>query len=981
MICPACRQDNPPDVAFCGHCGRTLPESGRQARGTETFQAAGILRELATGSRFAGRYQVIEELGKGGMGRVYKAFDEKIREKVALKLLKPEISADEAAIERFSNELRFARRIAHRHVCRMFDLGEAEGSHFITMEYVSGEDLRSILRMSGPMSAGKTAYIARQICEGLAEAHRLGVVHRDLKPQNIMIDREGNARIMDFGIARSLKVKGLTGAGVVIGTPEYMSPEQVEGGEADNRSDIYSLGIILYEMTTGRAPFEGETFLSIALKQKTEAPKEPRAWNPHVPDDLNRLILRCLEKDKSKRYQKVEDILADLDRIEKGVPATEKVLPAKKTTTSREFTVKITPRKLVLPAVGLAALAAVAILLLIFLPGRKAVAPAGGKPNVAVMYFENNTGDPGLDHWRKALPELLVTDLSQSKYVKVLSGDRMFEILSELDQAEERTYSAKTLREVAERAGANHILMGGLTKAGDSFRLDYRLKSYGTGETVGSGSVVGQGLDSFYAMVDTLTGKVKEDLKLTTAEIADDVDVVLGKITTSSPEAFALYVEGREYHNKRDFAKSIELMNQAVALDPDFAMAYRSLAMSYSNIFLRAEKKRCLEKAMSLRDRVSQKERLLLEGEYYQESERTIPQAIRAYREVLKTYPDDAFVHNKLAYLYSDYDLFERCIEHSLCSIRSGNRTYYPYSYAATAYQALGQREKAKEVIESYFRDIGESAPLRADLSDYFLYSGKYPEALAEIDRAMALSPDPAQLAFSRGVLFVCQGDLSQAAAAFQRLLEFKDPSAPMYSLYGMAQIAILQGKYREATSLTERGIAAMERIKEEQFACIFRQVAAYALWRSGRLSEALAISRRILDAGRAMDDLYWQRTALLLQGMILCQMNSLAEAAKVAADLTSLCRDSLNPQDKNRADHLVGMIALQKGDHAEAIDRFKQACGRLPHEHAWSADRHAFYIGSLARAYEQAGTIEDARREHEKITALTSGRFRYGDI
>jgi serine/threonine protein kinase len=233
---------------------------------TETLRAP--IRELTTGSIFAGRYQVIEELGKGGMGKVYKVFDTKIKEKIALKLIKPDIASDRETIERFSNELRLARKVRHKNVCQMFDLGETEGAYFITMEYVSGEDLKNMIRMSKGMSVGAAVDIAKQVCEGLAEAHRLGVVHRDLKPGNIMIDREGDVRIMDFGVARTLKEKGVTDAGVIIGTPEYMSPEQVEGEEIDQQADLYSLGIVLYEMVTGRRPFEGGTALSVALKQK-----------------------------------------------------------------------------------------------------------------------------------------------------------------------------------------------------------------------------------------------------------------------------------------------------------------------------------------------------------------------------------------------------------------------------------------------------------------------------------------------------------------------------------------------------------------------------------------------------------------------------------------------------------------------------------------------------------------------------------------
>ena len=626
-------------------------------------------------------------------------------------------------------------------------------------------------------------------------------------------------------------------------------------------------------------------------------------------------------------------------------------------------------------------LAAAAVIGLRLLSHKKTVAAATGKPSLAIMYFENNTGDPGLDHWRKALPELLVTDLSQSKYVKVLSGDQMYDILGQLNQVETRTYSAKTLKDVAARGEVNHILLGGLTKAGDSFRLDYRLKSFGGGETIGSGSVAGQGLASFYAMVDSLTRKVKEDLKLSRSEIAGDLDAELGKITTASPEAFALYVEGREYHNKNDFAKSIELMKKAVAIDPEFAMAYRSMAMAYGNSHLSAEKDRFLEKAMSLRDHVSQKERLLLEGDYYSNYEKTYPQAIEAYEQLLNIYPNDSFAHTKLAYLYNSVELLDKVIEHGQAAIRNGDRTYYPTSYMASAYEALGQPDKAKEVIDSYFREVGDSAPLRVDMSDYFIFQGKFPEALAEIDRALALSPNASIIAFARATLFLYQGDTPRAALEYRRLLELKDPVAPMYHLYGMAQLDFLKGRFAEAKSLADRGIAAMEKIKEEDLGNVFRHIAAYALWRSGRLAEALNILKRCQDPALATSNLFRQRTALLYQGLVLCDKNSLEEARNVAKDLSALCRTSMDPQDRLMADHLLGAIELQKGNSASAIEHLKQACNRLFHEFSNLSDMHALYFEKLAEAEERAGSLDDARQEYEKITALTAGRYRFGDI
>jgi tetratricopeptide (TPR) repeat protein len=325
MKCPKCQTENPSGSGFCNSCGMQLiPSQDIPYTKTETVMTP--KKSLTIGSTFAGRYQIIEELGKGGMGSVYKVLDKELGEKVALKLLKPEIASDDQVIERFRNELKFARKITHKYVCRMFHLGKYKDTPFITMEYVSGEDLKSTLRRVGQLGAGKAVYIAKQVLEGLNEAHKLGVVHRDLKPQNIMIDKKGHAHIMDFGIARSLKTKGVTTAGMMIGTPDYMSPEQVDGLEVDPRSDIYAMGVILYEMLIGDVPFEGNTPISIAMKHKTEIPREPKEFNSQIPDELNQLVMKCLEKKREKRYQNTAEVLNKLTGIEKEIPTKEMIL-------------------------------------------------------------------------------------------------------------------------------------------------------------------------------------------------------------------------------------------------------------------------------------------------------------------------------------------------------------------------------------------------------------------------------------------------------------------------------------------------------------------------------------------------------------------------------------------------------------------------------------------------------------------------------
>lgn len=351
-------------------------EAGRTVR-EATF-------EIARGDLFAERYEIIETLGQGGMGKVFKTYDRKVGEVVALKLIRPEISINDKAIERFRNELKFARRIAHRNVCRMHDMGEDGFFRYITMEYVSGEDLKRFIRRAGTLSSGKAIHIAKQVAEGLAEAHRLGVVHRDLKPQNIMIDQDGNARIMDFGIARFSDAEGMTGSGVMIGTPEYMSPEQAELKEVDARADIYSLGVVLYEMTSGRVPFEGETPLSLAMKHKTEKPRDVRELNPLIPPGLAAVIAKCMAKSRDDRFQTAEELIAELDRLEQGLGTGERVVTDKGRGSTKEMTVTLKPRKFVVPAVALAALALVAFVVFKILPGKGGPAsPAQPVPTTA----------------------------------------------------------------------------------------------------------------------------------------------------------------------------------------------------------------------------------------------------------------------------------------------------------------------------------------------------------------------------------------------------------------------------------------------------------------------------------------------------------------------------------------------------------------------------------------------------------------------
>lgn len=385
MNCPKCNYENLDDSSFCSKCGAQLTSSEKVGTSKEETLLTSIL-ELSIGSTFAGRYQIIEELGIGGMGKVYKVFDKEIGERVVLKLLKPEIAAEEKVIERFRNEVKLARKITHKNVCRMHDFNKEQNIPYITMEYISGEDLKSTIKRIGALNAAKAIFIAKQICEGLAEAHRLAVIHRDLKPQNIMIDNQGNSHIMDFGIARSPMTEGLTTSGMMVGSPYYVSPEQVQAKEVDQRSDIYSLGVILYEMVTGEPPFTGEIPIAVAYKHTIEKPKNPSEVNDQVPEELGRVILKCLEKNKAKRYQSAQELYQELDNIEKGILPKEKVYLLRRLRALWELLKKPKLRKFLIPASSVVGLIALFAIVWFFTPLHKIfkTAPvpsaAGAKP-------------------------------------------------------------------------------------------------------------------------------------------------------------------------------------------------------------------------------------------------------------------------------------------------------------------------------------------------------------------------------------------------------------------------------------------------------------------------------------------------------------------------------------------------------------------------------------------------------------------------
>jgi len=978
MKCPKCHSANPADSTYCSKCATPLSSSKvKPISVTKTLEMP--TKELSIGSTFAGRYQIIEEIGRGGMGRVYKALDKDVEEKVALKLLNPEIAADEKIIKRFRNELKFARKITHKNVCRMFDLNEEEGTPYITMEYVPGEDLKSSVRRMGQLTIGKAVSVAKQICEGLAEAHRLGVVHRDLKPQNIMIDSEGNAHIMDFGIALSVETKGVTEAGMIIGTPEYMSPEQVEGKQADKRSDVYSVGVIIYEMVTGRVPFEGDTALSIALKHKSEVPRSPKQLNDLIPLDLNRLILKCMEKDKEKRFRGADELLSELLNIEQGLPTQERVIPKRIPFTAREITVQFKMKKIFVPVAVVVGLIITGLVIWQLIPQKQAVPVSfpSDKPSLSIMYFENLTGDNNLDHWKKAISDLLITDLTQSKYIKVMSAESLFNTLSKMNMQEAKSYSSDVLKEIAAQGGVEHVLVGKIMKSADAFRIDTVLQKASTGEIIGSERVEGKGEESFFPMVDELTTKIKRSFKLSAEEIAGDIDKEVGRITTSTPEALKYYVDARKYHNKGDYNQSIQLMKKAVAIDPDFAMAYKGIASSYSNLSNDSEERKYLQKALDLIDRVSDREQYLIQGDFYWQIEETYDKAIKAYTKLVKLYPDDEVANINLAILYRDLDEWDKSAERFEVLKMTGAKSIFIYMNLAIVYWYKGDYEKAGEVLERYLNNISDNVLINGLLAYNYLFQERYDRALVEVDKAISLDPTIYRNLYIKGDIYHIKGDLIQAEREYQKLIETGEKAAELEARDKLEALYLLQGKFDKSVDQLKKGIELAKELGEQSDKSKFQLKLAYLYLKMRKLEEALEECSKAWTEAVETEDMEAQRNVLHFKGLTYLEMKSMSEAQRAADELKKLSGKGPNKKVIRDYHHLAGMTEFKKKNFAKAIKEFEKAMSLSSLQSSFSA----LFINSLALAYYEAGDLEKAREEYERIVGLTYGRLYYGDI
>ncbi len=935
-----------------------------------------------TGEQVA-QYRILERLGRGGMGVVYRALDTKLDRHVALKFLPDGFAQSPEALDRFAREARSAAALNHPYICTIHEIGEHDNRPFIAMELLEGRTLAE--QIDGrPLPIGLSVELALQIGSALEAAHAKGIVHRDVKPANIFVTSSGNAKMLDFGLAKSVtqaaagspdsdtiaNTPNLTGAGSTLGTIAYMSPEQARGQDVDGRSDLFSLGLVLYEMVTGRQAFSGETTAVVFDGILNRIPSAPSEINADVPPELERIIARAIEKDRTARYQSAAELMTDLRPLRR---ATESGGATKATATVRAPSGTIWPSS-GQPAAGPAVrqppwrtwrLALPIALIVLILAGIAAWRLRGNSQALAesdlilIADFENTTGDPVFDG---TLKQALAVKLEESRFLNVVPDQRVRETLGYMNRPADTPVTAAVAREICQRQGIKALMLGSVASLGSTYVVTLTAEKCGTGDVLAREQGTATGKEQVLAALDGVASDMRGELGESLASINRN-DTPIEQATTPSLEALKAYSLGDQKRNTSSDQEAIPFFRRAIEIDPNFASAHAQLGTIYANL---GEQQRSIEhrrKAYELRDRVSERERLYITAHYYNGVEKNIGKALETYELWKQTYPRDPVPYINSGTLYSARGEAERALESYLKGAELDPTRRLAYSNAFSKYIELDRIDEAQALVKRQIEVTGETPDTNLKL---------YEIAARRRDR--------------------------EASDRFAALLENTPLEADYLSMRSAEMV--FYGRLREARHLNERRIELLKRQGlNELLPPVFAAAAAKAA-----LLEQNDLARAQVTAAAAVDssvpdyrlNLAFAFAALGDAANARRQFALFSEQPIPDAELTALAKGvfhaflslcSGRPQEAvkqldetslDRNNSLVLTALLTRGDALRALGRLEEA------ERAYrtTLERRApgFFnlayprarIG-LARTLAAAGKTQEARAEYEKLLELWS--------
>ena len=874
---------------------------------------------LEVGQAFGSRYHILRALGVGGMGAVYQAWDDELGVAVAIKVIRPDTMSDPemaAQVERrFKRELLLARQVTHKNVVRIHDLGEIDGIKYITMSYVDGADLASMLKREGRLPVPTVLRIGRDVVAGLLAAHKAGVVHRDLKPANIAIDKNGDALIMDFGIARSAGAAGgaaapvgtatvseaaadATRLGSIVGTVEYMAPEQAQGKAVDHRADIYALGLMLYDMLVGRERRMRGTDTAIGeLRARMERrPVPAKAIVPEIPEALDALISRCVEPDPDKRFATTEELAGALNRLDDdGIPIP---LP-------RRFTTRV--------------VAGAAVLVIALIGGTWWLTrtPPPEKPHdpvsVVIADFQNGTKDPAFD---ETLAQTARRALEGASFISAYDRTN----IRSIGVRPPAVLDNGAARDIALKQGFGVVLSGSIVPKGTGYELSATASQTVTGTRITAASGYAASKDQVLGAAATLMAKVRKALGDPTS--SRDQLFAMRSITAGSAETIKYYVAATEAQAQARMEDARANYLKAVQLDPTFGLGYQGLAVVSFNLGRPQEADQYIKKALQNLDSMTPRERFATRG-YYDKLIGDNAQCVKEYSDLIAQYPADAIAHNG----------------------------------AAACYYNLRNIPSAVKELTQAVRMLPKHAGLKTNLALLTALSGQYDAAEQQ---AKALP----QSAFTLLVIAYSdlgRGLLPQAAETYQRIAATGAPGASTAAA-GLGDLAIYQGRFSEAIAILEKGAADDAAAKNANKAAIKLTSAAYAQLLRGQKAEAAATAERALSGTPSM-------AVRFLSARLLADAGALDQARAQAASLSA----ELPTQPRAYGKIIEGLIALDGGKPSDAVRILNDANGMLD---TWFGrfDLGRAYLAAGALPQADAEFDRCITRRGEALTLMDEG-------